>query len=116
MDSNTTPRKLLVQADQIVHFWKSNPQLKLKGVTQEELLRVAEGLRSAMEQLAEFQRQVWLKASERNRLAEQLNQLTIRFRAAVHGYFGPDSMEYELVGGTRASRRRKPGRKPGKRA
>jgi hypothetical protein len=36
-----------------------------------------------------------------------------RVLSAVEARFGPDSAEYEMVGGTRQSERKRPGRKPG---
>jgi hypothetical protein len=35
-----------------------------------------------------------------------------RVRATVKGVYGDDSSEYDLVGGTRLSERRRPGRRP----
>ena len=42
-----------------------------------------------------------------------LKDLSLRITAAVKAQFGPDSSEYELVGGTRRSDRKKPVRKKG---
>lgn len=41
-----------------------------------------------------------------------LGDLASRIRAAVKGTFGPDSLEYQSVGGTRKSERKAPVRKP----
>jgi len=43
----------------------------------------------------------------------RINDLTKRVRAAVKGAYGDDSTEYELVGGTRLSDRKRPVRKNG---
>ena len=42
---------------------------------------------------------------------DRLNDLNQRIQAAVKAQFGSDSSEYELVGGTRRSERKKPTRK-----
>jgi hypothetical protein len=42
---------------------------------------------------------------------EGLKDLNLRIQAAVKAQFGPDSSEYELVGGTRRSDRKRPTRK-----
>ena len=42
-----------------------------------------------------------------------LADLNLRMLAAVKAQYGPDSTEYELVGGTRRSERKKPTRKNG---
>jgi len=43
----------------------------------------------------------------------ELQDLNRRVLSAVEAQFGPDSSEYEMVGGTRTSERKKPARKPG---
>ena len=40
-----------------------------------------------------------------------LKDLNVRIQAAVKAQFGTDSSEYELLGGTRRSERKKPARK-----
>jgi hypothetical protein len=43
---------------------------------------------------------------------KDLKARMVDIRSAVKGTYGADSTEYELVGGTRKSERKKPGRKP----
>ena len=50
--------------------------------------------------------------NDRNDQLKAVRTATTRARSGVKGYFGPDSSEYEQVGGTRASERKKPVRKP----
>jgi hypothetical protein len=45
--------------------------------------------------------------------AEQLSDYIVRTRSAVKGIFGADSSEYDMVGGTRSSERKKPKRETG---
>jgi hypothetical protein len=45
--------------------------------------------------------------------AEALSDYIVRVRSVVKGIFGPDSSEYEMLGGTRASERKRPKRKDG---
>jgi hypothetical protein len=49
--------------------------------------------------------------NEKGDKAEELSDYLVRVRAAVKGIFGDDSSEYEMVGGTRASERKKAKRK-----
>ncbi len=46
--------------------------------------------------------------------AEQLSDFIVRARSTVKGIFGADSSEYDMVGGTRSSERKKPKRDTGK--
>lgn len=43
----------------------------------------------------------------------ELNELNRRFLSAGEAHFGPDSSEYEMLGGTRKSERKRPKRKGG---
>lgn len=45
--------------------------------------------------------------------AETLSDFIVQVRLAVKAVCGPDSSEYEMVGGTRASDRKKPKKKSG---
>ena len=47
----------------------------------------------------------------RNQQAGQLNAVLVQARKVIAGYFGEDSNEYELAGGTRKSERKSPGRR-----
>ena len=43
----------------------------------------------------------------------ELNELNRRFLSAGEAHYGPDSSEYEMLGGTRKSERKRPTRKGG---
>jgi hypothetical protein len=47
-----------------------------------------------------------------NREEDELQDLIRRYLSAVEAHYGPDSSEYEMVGGTRKSDRKRPKRKP----
>ncbi|WP_446012062.1 hypothetical protein [Candidatus Electrothrix sp.] len=49
--------------------------------------------------------------NEKGDIAEDLSDYIVQVRAVVKGLFGDDSSEYEMVGGTRASERKKPKKK-----
>ncbi|WP_339132691.1 MAG: hypothetical protein WGN25_10835 [Candidatus Electrothrix sp. GW3-4] len=49
--------------------------------------------------------------NEKGELAEDLSDYIVRSRSTVKGVFGADSTEYDMVGGTRASERKKGKRK-----
>ena len=43
----------------------------------------------------------------------ELNEMNRRFLSAGEAHYGPDSSEYEMLGGTRKSERKRPKRKGG---
>lgn len=52
--------------------------------------------------------------ADRDQTTVELNQICIRVRSGIKGYFEDDSTEYEQAGGTRASERKRPVRKNNK--
>lgn len=52
-----------------------------------------------------------LLVNEKGDLAEDVSDYIVRSRSVVKGLFGTDSSEYDMVGGTRASERKKGKRK-----
>ena len=112
MNSNLTPEKVLAESDAAIRVWKANAELKLKDVTFQTYDTTRSGLQAAQTQVAELENQLKTAANDRDKLMNDLNSMTIRLRTAARGYFGPDSTEYEELGGTRSSDRKKPVRKP----
>ena len=47
---------------------------------------------------------------EAGAMRNELDDMLVRIRSAIKGIFGPDSHEYQLVGGKRASERKHPSR------
>ena len=69
-----------------------------------------EGAISALDALnAERTRQVNVKGDKAGALSDYL----VHVRTSVKAVCGPDSSEYEMVGGTRSSERKKPKKKEG---
>ena len=54
--------------------------------------------------------------NEYNAEEKELGDLNRRFLSAGEAHFGPDSSEYEMLGGTRKSERKKPTKKGGGKA
>ena len=111
MDSNVSGRTLTEQVRKISQVWTNHPELELNGGSLAAYRRLAEQFQSSVQRLAELQTQVQVQLIEKDRLMEQLHQMTLRARAALRGHFGPDSIEYGLAGGTRRSERKKRRRK-----
>jgi hypothetical protein len=58
-----------------------------------------------------LKKQLATAVNDKDAAVKDLKARLVDVRAAVKGAYGADSNEYELVGGTRASERKKPGRK-----
>ena len=49
--------------------------------------------------------------NDRNETASQAAELVTRVRSAFRGFYGPNTKQYEQIGGTRTDARKKPTRK-----
>ena len=69
--------------------------------------QVAE-LEAAMQRVESLRKELAKAINERNRIHKEVSKLMGRVRSMVRGKYGPDSDEYELVGGTRLSEYKHP--------
>lgn len=105
--------KLLQEARKIKEALETIPQESLPpGMSVAELEARITNLETVVRELDTL-------AAERTRLvnskgdyATTLNDYLIQLRFSIRGVFGSDSSEYEMMGGTRKSERKKPKRKP----
>jgi len=98
--------KVLEFRKHIAALHKLDPKLPddLKGAKLEKKLAGAE---KAIAELAEVETLYRAKVDQAQAELKALNALLVRARSVVKGAYGPDSDEYESVGGTKASERRK---------
>lgn len=114
MPSRTYPTNTLDQASTVLAACKQIDSALMVGATSQAAFsnQIAEA-QSVQAQIAELE----LRLIElRNRRDEQIAgiwQVVKRARATVKGIYGDDSSEYEIVGGTRMSERRKAMRRAG---
>ncbi len=111
MANNTNPDTVQTDSATILKVWADNKDFKLKEVAFEDFKTKSESLRAVLEQIEQRELELTPLRNQRDSTAEQLKDLCVRVRAGFKGYFGADSSEYEQVGGTRSSERKKPVRK-----
>ena len=106
-------QELRNQIEAILRVWTANPEFKLKDVTLQQFTAEAKRFEALLTDLAKKEAELTPLRNSRDELTATLVNLTVRARAAVKGYFGGNSTEYELVGGTRtAARKKNAARKP----
>ena len=110
--ATTTASDLKNQTDIVVRFWTAHPEVKLKDVTLEQLKDDVARFDALRVELEEKEEALTPLRNNRDALADELVEIVVRFRSGIKSYFGGDSSEYELVGGTRASERKRPNRRP----
>jgi hypothetical protein len=113
MPSKTYPTDILAQATDILAACKQiDPEMRAGPLTQAGLADALAEARHCQSQIAALEMQL---ADLRNKRDERLTQMwdaLKRVRATVKGVYGDNSSEYDLVGGTRLSERKRPARRP----
>jgi hypothetical protein len=71
-------------------------------------------LQERFDKIEEIKRQLTAEINAKDEDLKSAKEKIVDMRGAVKGSYGADSTEYELVGGTRTSDRKKPTRKPKK--
>ena len=113
MENSAFPTNVIDLARIMLRVWReSRPNEKFADLTSDEFeafVKTAEDDRDALESI---NAQADTKRDSRDYSHSELWGYFVRGKAGFKGTFGDNSMEYERVGGTRRSNRKKPTRKP----
>ena len=110
MATKVSTDKVITEANDILTVWKDNPTVQLGDLTLAQYTAKIENLDQQDKAIAAEDLKLSKQRNTRDDAALAINSLNSRFRSVVRGQFGPDSSEYEQVGGTRSSER-KPNRR-----
>lgn len=109
------PDDVREQAKSIIKLFTDNPDLKVKvnnvTYTGATIAALDASVGEADNLVDQKRAELTPLLNNRNEQAALLNTVLVQGRKAIAGYFGEDSTEYELAGGTRKSERRTPGRR-----
>ena len=111
MASRFDPDKVVEDAAQIVKVWEANSDFKMKDITLDDFKAAEGNLAKVLAEIAKKEDELTGLRNDRDDQTAELNELCTRARSGIRGFYGPDSTQYEQVGGTRASERKKPQRK-----
>src|SRR5947209_17920591 len=114
MPSKYPVETVLADSDRVVRVWTDNPTFTLGEVTLQSLQTKVAALRQKREQLDALRMQITALSNELNEGTNELASINTRARSGVRAVYGPNSTQYEQIGGTRQSERKKPTRKNGK--
>ena len=96
----------------LLEVWGSNKEFKLKEVTHETFKADVDMLSKTTAEISRLELSLVPLRRQREDLARKIKDINTRARSGMRGFFGPDSTQYEQVGGTRSSERKKGGHKP----
>ena|ERR1035437_5156955 len=95
------------QAAQVLKVWKANRDFRMKDATYQDFEATHGGFKRVLKDIEAKNRELGVLRKARDKAESELSNLCTRARSGVRGYFGPDSSQYEQVGGTPTSKRKK---------
>jgi hypothetical protein len=113
MPSKYPVEVVLAASDQAVRVWTDNPTFTLGEVTLQSLQAKVATVRQKRDQLESLRMQVTSLTNELNEGVKDLASINTRAKSGVRATYGPNSTQYEQIGGVRQSERKKPTRKNG---
>jgi len=113
MGKKLYPSNVLKDAIRVQVAWKQiDEELAFGGMNIAALATDIEEIRKTQPELASLEHQLMQVRNRRDELYLSAWDRVKRVRASVKGMYGDDSSEYELVGGTRRSDRKRARRTP----
>ena len=103
---------VLSEAEQIARVWTENPTFAMSDVTLPQFQGMITDLRAKRDATETIRTQLTGAINDTNARAESVGTIITRARSGFRAFFGPDSTHFEQAGGTRASDRKRPERKP----
>ena len=98
--------RVINAANRITQVWGENPSFQLGEITLAEVQATIERLNQLDDHVRHLRGELIGAINDRDATARALNEIAVRARSGIRGYFGPDSSEYEKAGGTRTSERK----------
>src|SRR5688500_8790883 len=112
MTQRSCPTDVIHQARRVLDAWNQiDNQLTIGKLTIAALVMEINQARVVDEQITSLKNQLTDLRNQRQALHLSTWDKIKRLRAAIKGIYGDDSSQYEMVGGTRVSERKKPSRK-----
>ena len=94
------------QANQLLRVWAENPKLALGDLTDKQFEDMVKAFTAARTEVDDLRNQLTRAINDLNAKAAEILAITIRARSVARGQFGPNSTQYEQLGGTRTSDRK----------
>ena len=98
--------KVLSDGERIERVWADNPTFTLGTMTLAQLQTLLTELRSVRDQIEVLRTQLTELLHDSSAKTKAITEAVTRFRSGMRAAYGPDSTQYEQVGGTRTSERK----------
>ena len=94
------------QAEQLLRVWDENANLALGDLTKAQFQALLTAFNTTRASVDGLRTQLTKGVNDLNDQGNQIAAITVRARSVARGQYGPDSTQYEQLGGTRASERK----------
>jgi hypothetical protein len=111
MSKNITDNNLVADAKSVLKFWEEHSEINLNETTRAQFKKLQAAFQKLTDEIAQHEIELGARLTERDELGKELRVAISRLRSGVRAFFGPDSKEYEQVGGTRSSTRKRRARR-----
>jgi hypothetical protein len=112
MKIKPTPERVSRDMDKIIAVWEAHDDFAMgTDVTLKKLKDTRAALNGCLLKIVDLKRQLTEQTDQRDECSSTGQQMVVRARKAIAGFFGPDSTQYAQAGGTRTSDRKPPVRK-----
>jgi len=105
--------KLLQEAHEVKQALEKIGESVPSGISASEMSDRIAALEDVINQLDTLNAEQTRLVDSKTDLAQSVSDYIVQVRAAIKGILGADSYEYDMVGGTRKSERKKPKKKAG---
>jgi hypothetical protein len=112
MPTNKSIDTIIAEGEQNERVWAANSTFTLGDVTLTKFRAALASLRTRRDDLQAARAALTAATNAAHDESGALNDINTRARGGVRAFFGPNSTEYEQVGGKRSSDRKRPTRKP----
>ena len=111
MKTVPVPARVIKELEKIEAVWVAHDDFAVgPEVTLKKIKDTRGQLEECTAKLVDLKRQITEQTNLRDDCARIGNDLVVRARKGIVGFFGPDSTQYAQAGGTRASERKAPTR------
>ena len=94
------------QAEQLLRVWDENDDLALGDLTKPQFRTLLDAFNTTRASVDGMRSQLTKGVNDLNEHGSQILAIAVRARSVARGQYGPNSTQYEQLGGTRASDRK----------
>ncbi len=94
------------QAEQLLRVWNDNDDLALGDLTKAQFKAMVDAFNTTRASVDGMRTQLTKGVNDLNGQATDILGITVRARSVARGQYGPNSTQYDQLGGTRASERK----------